>query len=457
MTSVLLIYPFFKPTFDRSIFRFPPLGIGYIAASLLEAGHDVHLLDCSFLCKKEALGIALEKKVEVVGIYCMVTMVDDCMWFARNLRSRCRILVAGGPLPTCNPNPFLEHFDIVVRGEGEQTMKELLRAYEDGSNLSSIAGIVYRTEAHKLRKGEHAFQFTAPRPLMKNLDHTHFPARQLLPNERYIQHGRKKYGYSITTVMSTRGCPYRCEFCSNVIFGGSYRERSPENVVDEIEESLKLGYDRIAFADDLFTLNRNRVSRICEEIHRRNLRFSWECLARVDAMDYSTALEMRNAGCTRIYFGIESGNDHILKLMKKRITTEQARKAVEISHRAGIQVGAFFILYYPGETDETVLNTLRFTTSLPLDYLGLTMPYILPGTSLYERVKDRISHDFRPGDISMVNNAPIYDKEFSKTKMRFAILKGQVQFKMRKHHGKLPSLFLKLFEKPTDELIKLLR
>ena len=135
--------------------------------------------------------------------------------------------------------------------------------------------------------------------------------------------------------MSTRGCPYDCEFCSNVVFGDSYRERSPGNVVDEIEEALALGYDRISFADDVFTLNRRRVIAICDEITRRRLRFSWECLGRVDSLDYETARAMREAGCFRIFFGIESGNDEILKLMKKQITTEQARSAVEAAHRRG--------------------------------------------------------------------------------------------------------------------------
>ena len=127
MTSVLLIYPFFVPRRDRSVFRFPPLGVSYIAASLQKAGHDVHLIDCTFLDKKEALEKALAVKAEVVGIYCMVTMVDECFWFAEQLRAHCQLLVAGGPLPTCDPEPFLEHFDVVVRGEGEQTMQELLQ------------------------------------------------------------------------------------------------------------------------------------------------------------------------------------------------------------------------------------------------------------------------------------------------------------------------------------------
>ena len=455
MTSILLIYPFFKPRRDRSVFRFPPLGICTIAASLQKAGHEVRLIDCTFLERQAAIQEALAAKAEVVGVYCMVTMLEDAIWFALHLRGQCDLLVAGGPLPTCNPESFLEHFDVVVRGEGEQTMLELLQARAQASELGRVAGIAYRADAAFTAIGK--VVFTAERSFTKDLNRIPFPARELLPNESYIRYGKKKYGYSITTVMSTRGCPFRCEFCSNVVFGGSYRERSPQNVVDEIEAALALGYERISFADDVFTMKKERVIGICREIRRRGLHFLWECLARVDALDASTALEMKAAGCTRIFFGIESGNDRILELMNKKITADEARTAVETAHRAGLQVGAFFILCYPGDTDDTVLETLHFAASLPLDYLGLSMPYPLPGTSLYTRTKDRINRSWHPDESPFGSHVLIFDADFSETKMWFGIMKGHAQFEIKKRLGKLAPLFLGLFEKPTDLLFRLLR
>ena len=459
MTSVLLIYPFFIPSRDRSIFRFPPLGVSYLASSLQQAGHEVHLLDCTFLTRKDALSTTKSVQAEVVGIYCMVTMIEDCLWFERQLRGsgKIKLFIAGGPLPTCDPLPFLEHFDIVVLGEGEQTFVDLLSAYKDGTDFSAVPGLVFRTKTSDQRKNNEEISFSTERPFDKNLNLMPFPARELLPNKDYIRYGKMKYGYSITTVMSTRGCPYHCEFCSNVVFGGSYRERSPENVLDEVEEALNLGYDRISFADDVFTLNRRRVLEVCEEIKHRGLKFQWECLGRVDRMDYATAKVMKNAGCTRIYFGIESGNDQILKLMNKMITTEQARKAVEVAHQAGLEVGAFFILFYPGETDETVLSTLHFATSLPLDYLGLSMPYPLPGTALYERVKHQIRCEWRSGESVFGSHVLIYKSDFSEAKMWFGIMKGHAQFRLKRRLGKLPPPFLGLFEEITDILLKLIR
>ncbi|HSB64964.1 MAG TPA: radical SAM protein, partial [Anaerolineales bacterium] len=358
MSKVLLIYPYFKPLRDRSVFRFPPLGICYLASTLMVEGYQVQLLDCTFMNKQQALQQAREARAEVVGIYCMVTLLEDCLWFAKQLRPYSQFLVAGGPLPTCDPPAFLEDFDVVVRGEGERALVELLKARKSGTDLASVPGITIRRVSNN---GDHtqAEIITSPdRPFNKNLDDLPFPARQLLPNQDYIRFGQKRYGYGITTVMSTRGCPFECEFCSNVIFGGSYRERSAANVVDEIEEALSLGYQRISFADDVFTMHKKRVVEFCEEILKRDLHFMWECLARVDSIDEETYGEMYRAGCRRVYFGIESGDNAILKLMKKKITVDQARHAVEAAKHAGLEVGAFFILFYPGETDQSVLNTL---------------------------------------------------------------------------------------------------
>jgi len=457
MTSVLLIYPYFKPQRDRSVFRFPPLGISYIASSLMADGYDVQLMDCTFLKRETALQKAMDLKAEVVGIYCMVTMVEDCFWFAKQLRGCSRLMVAGGPLPTCNPHQFLEHFDVVVCGEGEGTMKDLLRAYDENTDMRWVEGIVFKIGSEMEGIEEQQIYTAKQRTFIQNLDDLPFPARNLLPNESYIRHGRQKSRFSITTVMSTRGCPYHCEFCSNVVFGGSYRERFPMNVVDEIEQVLGLGYDRISFSDDVFTLNRKRLLMICNEINRRGLKFQWECLGRVDALDYPTAVEMKNAGCFRIFFGIESGSERILSQMNKGITCQQARVAVEIAHQAGIQAGAFFILCYPGDTNDTVLETLHFATTLPLDYLGLTMPYPLPGTKLYERVKHQIHTIWNPSSNWLGNHVLIFNGDFSETKMWFGIMKGQIQFIINKHSGRLAPILMRLFEKPTDILFRLLK
>jgi anaerobic magnesium-protoporphyrin IX monomethyl ester cyclase len=456
VSKVLLIYPYFKPPRDRSVFRFPPLGVSYLASSLIAAGHEVQVLDCTFMDKPAALQRALQANAEVVGIYCMVTMQDDCLWFARQLRPTARLLMAGGPLPTCDPYAFVVDFDVVVRGEGEATVVELVQAFLAGGDYEQVAGITMRQVDENGQKLQDTVS-TPDRQFSRDLDSLSFPARHLLPNNEYIKFGKKKYGYSITTVMSTRGCPYQCEFCSNIIFGGSYRERSAANVVDEVEQALAAGYDRISFADDVFTMRQKRVLEICDEIRARDLHFYWECLARVDSIDAATYVEMYNAGCRRVYFGIESGDDSILQLMKKKITAEEARHAVIAAHQAGLEVGAFFILFYPGETNQTVLNTLHFTTTLPVDYLGLTMPYPLPGTALYERVRGQIKRDWNPGESVFGSHVLIYNADFSETKMWAGIIKGRLQFEVRHRLGRLAPVVMKVFEPATDWLLRHIR
>jgi radical SAM superfamily enzyme YgiQ (UPF0313 family) len=161
---------------------------------------------------------------------------------------------------------------------------------------------------------------------------------------------------------------------------------------------------------------------------------------------------MKEAVCERVLFGIESGSDSVLGLMKKRITVREAERAVSAARDAGLKTGAFFILCYPGETDDTVLETLRFATRLPLDYLSFTMPHPLSGTSLYERVKGKVSSDARSPD-----DVVVYDAEFSRRKMRFAALKGEVQFEIRKRLGRSAPLVLAPFEALTDEIFRRMR
>ncbi len=453
MTSVLLIYPYFRPKHDRSTFRFPPLGLGYIASSLRSVGCSPELLDCTFLDKDDALKRALDLDVDIVGIYSMITMREESLQFARHLRGRGGLLIAGGPLPSSDPGAFLSDFDVVVIGEGEQAAAEILKAYESGSDLRSslrsIKGIAYRQDGRVV--------LTSKRELENDLDKIAFPARDLFPNQMYIDHWKKRFGYSTTTVITTRGCPFSCEFCSNAVFGVSYRERSEQNVLDEVEEALSFGYDRIHFADDVFTLNRKRLLHLCDEILSRGLDFPWECLGRVDSIDRATAEAMKRAGCRRIFFGIESGDDSVLRLMNKKITTSDARRAVEAAQSSGLKTGAFFILCYPGETDDTVLKTIKFATSLPVDYLSFTMPYPLPGTALYERVKDRIARDWKEPDSPFCDHVLVFKADFSEAKMKFAIFKGQVQFMMQKELGPRAPLLQRPFEMLTDEVFRLMK
>jgi anaerobic magnesium-protoporphyrin IX monomethyl ester cyclase len=450
MATVTLVYPYFRSKNDRSMFRFPPLGLGYIASYLEKHKISVNLVDCTFLNPKEALRRIKNGNSKIVGIYSMFSMKNNALRLARSIRPFCELLVAGGPLPTVNPEEFLNDFDIVVLGEGEQTMLEIVTETQGGGNFSKINGVAFK-DAEKI-------VYTQKREFIENLDHIPFPSRKLFDNTKYQEY-YSKFGYTTTSLISSRGCPFSCAFCSQPIFGNSVRFRSAENIVEEMNEIQKLGYGRIWFADDCFTINSERLSNICDLIIAQDLNINWECLSRVDTLDRKLANKMRRAGCVRVFFGIESGNDGVLELMNKQITTEKATAGVQIAKSEGLEVGAFFILGYPGETDETILDTVNFASSLPLDYCSFTFPYPIPGTQLYEEVKYNITNADPVGSshLRLIDHELLFRSDFSETKLKFIIIKATVQFFFKKHIGsRCYNFLLKPLEHLTNKIFKLI-
>lgn len=445
-TDVLLIYPYFHHGSSwRKFWLFPPLGLGYIAGTLQKNGIRVKILDGTFTGQRELIKKAEELRPKVVGIYCMVTMRDDALKIACALkRSKDKpFIVAGGPYPTSEPKVFIEYFDAVVVGEGETTMLELVKKYLAGDSLLSIDGLVL--------KGNNSKISTKKREFIDDLDRIPHPARYLFENQKYMQYWQKKFGYTCAPVITTRGCPYNCDYCARPVFGNRYRERGVVDIVEEIEEVLKQGFRRIWFSDDVFTLNRKRITSLCDEIKKRRLIFNWDCLCRVDNVDDGLLEKMYEAGCSRIFFGIESGDNGVMKIMGKSFTVQEAEKAVGKVKRARIEVGTFFMVGYPGETEETILKTIRFSSHLPSDYLSYTLPYPLPGTGLYKRLGGRLTRE----EWKMAgHNLLMFRGDFSQAKLRFAIYKGIVQHRLRKYG------FIKLsdvFEKITDAIFKWLK
>jgi len=427
------VYPYFHPSNDNSIFRFPPLGLGYIAAALKKRGFEVELVDCTFLQQKQAIWKITHSDAQVVGFYSMFSMKKTTLQLAQAIRESrggdC-LLVVGGPLPSWAPESFLCVFDVVAVGEGEETMVELVDCVARDAEFSGVRGIVFRDGKRILSTGERGF--------VEDLDNLAFPARELFDNQAYKRYYQRSFGYTTTSMMTSRGCPFSCDFCSRPIFGTKMRNRSPNKIADEVEHIKALGYERVWFADDCFTVNRSHLLDVCREIYQRHLDVEWECLSRVDTMDEEVARKMMRAGCIRVFFGIESGNDSVLSVMNKKITVSQATRGVLAAKAAGLQAGAFFIVGYPGETDKTVLDTVRFASSLPLDYLSFTLPYPIPGTPLYERVKNKgvaIDDWEEPKNYRLIRHKLLCQTGFSETKLKFAIAKAHTQFRCRRYLG----------------------
>jgi anaerobic magnesium-protoporphyrin IX monomethyl ester cyclase len=417
---------------------------------LKKRGVDVELVDCTFMNFSEAVERVKRAKAQITGFYSMFSMKKTTLELAAAIKKDYMddwgLFVVGGPLPSWSPESFLDAFDVVAVGEGEETMVELVDCVSRGIGFSGVKGLVFRHEGHIVHTGSREF--------IGDLDDLAFPSRELFDNEAYKRYYLDQFGYSTSSMITSRGCPFSCDFCSRPIFGTNIRNRSAENIVDEVQEIEALGYERVWFADDCFTLNRKHLLDVCSEMVRRKVDVGWECLSRVDTMDTEVARGMKRAGCLRVFFGIESGNDTVLVLMNKHITTSQAKNAVYAAKAAGLKVGAFFIVGYPGENNKTVLDTVRFASGLPLDYLSFTLPYPIPGTPLYERVKDNgVSIDDweEPKNYHLIRHKLLYASGFSEGKLKFAIGKAHVQFFGRKHLGKVGySALGKPFERLTD-------
>ena len=393
------------------------------------------IIDCTFINENQVLQAVRALSPRVIGIYSMFSMKSSAINLAKILRGECEILVAGGPLPTLYPEEYLEAFDFVCVGEGEETMLELVQASEEGLDLSKVRGICFRAERRGGTSMELAVR-TPARPPTSNLDSIPFPARHLFDNAAYQDYFSKRFGRKETSIITTRGCPFDCDFCSRPIFSRTFRSRSAENVVRELEDISRLGYDWVWFSDDCFTLSTKRVLEVCEGIKTRNLDLKWECLSRVDTFNLDIANAMKSAGCRRVFFGIESGDDGILKEMRKQITVSDVRRAVEAGVKAGLETAGFFIVGYPGEDNSTILRTVRLATELPLDYVSFTLPYPIPGTGLYNRVKDRMrEQDWQYSPWRLIDHALTYNGEFSEFKLKFAIAKGSIQHRIMKYGG----------------------
>lgn len=456
MNDLTLIFPYFDDGRSKS-FKFPPLGIGYIASYLRMHGYKVKIVDCTFKKLDDVVREAAQSRV--VGIYSMLSMVKPALEIASRLRERVELLVAGGPMPSAYPMKFLNTFDIVVQGEGEETMLELMEEFDNSMKFHRIKGLHISPQFLKNitqdvpANGESPY-FTGQRPLIRNLDELPFPARDLYDNDLYKQYYLRNYGYTMTSMIASRGCPFSCGFCWRPDYGRIYRTRTPENIVDEMEEiRYKFGYERIWFADELFIASKKHVLRLCREIVDRKLDILWECLARADLFDAEVAKAMKRAGCHKVIFGLEAGDNRTLQLMNKRLTVEQSRRAVYTGVKAGIKVGAFFILGYPGETSESMLKTIKMASSLPLDYFSMTVPYPLPGTQLYEMVKDKMLAEEWEKPLHGYDHRLLFKHDFSIEKLKYGMWKAVTQARLRKKLGPFYVL-LKPWEFYTDHKFK---
>jgi anaerobic magnesium-protoporphyrin IX monomethyl ester cyclase len=438
--DVVLVYPQRAPAHGRH-WIMPSLGLMYLSAALRRAGYSVRHIDHTFLERREVLEQIENLRPAVIGIYCMITMQDEALSLAAQVRGKA-LTVVGGPYPSGEPDTFVDQFDLVAVGEGEETIVQIMEHLDD-RQFDAIPGLVFKRDGKIVR--------SQARARSKDLSDLPLPYRKDIPNAEYVAYWRKHWKNATTPLMSTRGCPFRCDFCHKSVFGDLFSARPVESVIAEMREIAELGYDHIWMSDDLFTLNYKRTFELAQAIETAHLPLTWECLSRVTHVDQALFEQMHRAGCKRIFFGIESGDEGVLKQMKKGITPDQARKAVEACVAAGIKAAGFFMVGYLGETTESLIKSINFSSSLPLDYVSYTIAYPLPGTGFYERVRERRQH----GEWHKVrHNRLLFNTDFSEYKLRTAIMKGAIQHKLNQLHMRPAA---RAFQLATDPLLRVLR
>jgi len=380
--KVLLI----NPPHVNSKYKFiglvaPPLGIAYIGAVLESGGFDVEIIDGSALeMSWESMEAEIKKAApQIVAITALTPTIDKALQTAQLVKKTCpdATVIMGGYHPTFNYTELLEknYVDIIVIGEGEYTMLELVRTLKEGGDLKHVKGIAYDNVV------------TSPRPVMADLDEIPFPARHLLPMDHYKILNMK---LRTSTMISGRGCPIQCSFCASAaLHGHKLRMRSAENVVDEMEHIIE-HHDAgmIAFMDDTFTLKPRRVAQICDEIKKRDIDVYWGCTARVDTLSNDLLKKMGDSGCITMFLGVESADQQQLDRVNKQVTIDKIRRAFAISKENNIRTIASVVLGMPGDTKDSIGRTIKFVRELNPSYaiFSLATPY--PGTRFYQEAME---------------------------------------------------------------------
>jgi anaerobic magnesium-protoporphyrin IX monomethyl ester cyclase len=404
----------FDPKLWRAMQPYPPLGTLYAASVLRQCGHDVRLFD-AMLAESTAgwRRMLAEEQPDVVVLFednfnylskmCLLNMRQAAFEMIGAAREQgCPVLVCGADVTDHAADYLQRGATFALLGEGEETLSELLAALQSGGDPSAVTGLAYLDEAGEVVS-------TGRRPVIRELDSLPPPARDLVDMRAYRRAWQSQGRISMNLVTS-RGCPFHCNWCAKPIWGQRYGVRSPQDVVEEIRGLRALGAEHLWFMDDIFGLKPGWLPQFAEAIERAGLQTPFKCLSRADLLLRPGEIEaLRRAGCETVWLGAESGSQSVLDAMEKGTTVEQVREATRQLKAAGIRVAFFLQFGYPGETWEDIQRTLQLVRDCDPDDAGVSVSYPLPGTPFYERVRDRIQgrHNWvDSADLAMLYDGP---------------------------------------------------
>jgi anaerobic magnesium-protoporphyrin IX monomethyl ester cyclase len=390
MADLLLTHGYFlydDPKELKIMKPYVPLGILYICSHLRKKGFDVEVFDTTFSSLRDLTRHLQAEPPSVLGVYANLMTRKKVLEIVRIARESGWKTIVGGPEPGAYVREYLESgADVVVLGEGEITMEELLPALNQNSDseLSKVNGIAFLGEQGQVHQ-------TAPRTQITDLDAQPWPARDAIDVMRYVQTWRDAHGQGSLSFITARGCPYRCRWCSHQVFGMTHRRRKPLAVVDEVEWLLSTYQpDMVWIADDVFTIHHGWLRQYTTEMRRRGLHIPFECISRADRLSDEVVDLLAALGCFRVWIGSESGSQRILDSMERGVTVEQVQSAVSACKTRGIQTGMFLMWGYEGEELQDIEQTIEHVKRSDPDIFFTTIAYPIKGTPYYKSVADSL-------------------------------------------------------------------
>jgi radical SAM superfamily enzyme YgiQ (UPF0313 family) len=386
--KLLLTHGYFlmeDPKELRIMKPYAPLGILSISAHLRNKGFDVDIYDSTFGTREELFGILDEGPPGALGIYGNLMTRRNVLDLVARGRAAGWKVILGGPEPPNYAEEFLAAgADLIVAGEAELSLERLLTSGLDRSRWALIPGIIFSGDDGEVVR-------TGPAELISNLDAQPWPDRERVDIPRYLKVWREHHGAGSVSLITARGCPYHCNWCSHSVYGKSHRRRSPHSIVDEVEWILnRYQPEMIWFADDVFTIHPGWIMEYAAEMNRRGLHIPFECITRADRFNVRMAETLAQLGCFRIWIGSESGSQRILDAMQRGVKVEQVREAVALCKQHGIQTGMFLMWGYEGEEISDIEATVDHVKNCRPDVFFTTVSYPIKGTPYFERVASKL-------------------------------------------------------------------
>ncbi|MFA6637213.1 MAG: radical SAM protein [Candidatus Omnitrophota bacterium] len=408
----------------------PPLGLLYLAACLVKyTRHDVKVIDCQAeqLTYRQMEEYLSAQRPDIAGISAMTLTLIDVFRTAETVKrvNEGTKVVLGGAHVSLYPEETIKNknVDYLLLGEGEYSFCGLVESSWDKQRLRDIPGLVFKD-------GEQIVK-TRPAELIRDLDEIPFPGRRMVPYEKYDSLLTTRS--PVTTMFTSRGCPFKCSFCARPHLGKKFRMQSAKKVLEEMRECVDMGIHEFLFYDDTFTVNKDRVMQLCDGILSSGIDVGWHIRSRVDTVDSEMLALLKRAGCKGIHYGVEAGTDKVLRVLEKGITVDQVKKTVALTKKHAIPTLAYFMVGNPGENRSDVMKTFELMKILSPDYAHITILAPFPGTKIYEDALSRgiIKTDvWRDFSAEPKNNfvPPVWEEHLSREELAELLITGYKRF-----------------------------